>query len=121
MTEDFAPVVAVARESQLWQIVRAVGRVWGAAWTSSVVVSAGRRVRDRFLSMPLEDRVRLSAMSLCWAGIGHVASVLALPTYAVSGLPLAWAAAFITASAVVALFPGAYINAWNTKYGGRSQ
>ncbi|MGH9201540.1 MAG: hypothetical protein ACRD2A_09915 [Vicinamibacterales bacterium] len=118
---EFKRVVQEARGSLLWRAAIWADTVIESAWMSSFVGRAWRRQRAIIAAWPAERRVRIAALTLAWAGVGHALSLVVLPPYVTSALPRAWVALFIVSALVVAAQPAAFVRAWNDRYGQKSR
>lgn len=118
---DFDPLVQLARESVLGRTALSLAGTWEAAWRSSAAVRAASGQWARMAAWPIEQRVRVVALTLAWAGLGHALSLFWLPKYVTSGLPLAWVGVFIAAALTVAALPRAFALAWNDRFGGNQK
>lgn len=118
---DFVHVVQEARASLLWRAAVRASAITRSAWQSSLVGHAWRRWSATIASWPVERRVRVVALTLAWAGVGHAVSTVVLPPYVASALPRAWTALFIVAALAVAAVPAVFVQAWKDKYGSKQQ
>ena len=112
----FDRVLQTAAESCIWRTATQVVAAWSAAWDSSVVVGLVRRKVTSLSEWPIADRVRLGALTIAWAGVGHLVSLFFLPRYVTSGLPRTWAAVGIVAALVVAALPEGFARAWKDRF-----
>ena len=116
---EFDAVVGLARESLLGRLVTGAVHGWRTAWSSSRFVGAGRRLQSTVAAWPEDTRLRFGALTVAWAGIGYAVSVLVLPRYTVSGLPVTWAGTIVLAAFVVAAAPRAFLAAWRGRRAGQ--
>jgi hypothetical protein len=91
-----------------------------AAWDDSVVVTAARTSAARFNRLPAEKRFRVSALTLMWAALWHMALRTVLPAYATSAFPLWSNLAVATVALLAALASSRVVAAWPQSLAGRS-
>ena len=116
---EFDAVVHEAAESLVGRTVFRFAGYFSTAWESSALVGAVREWTAPFQYWPVDQRVRMTALTLAWAGVWHGLGLLVLPKYVTSGLPQSWTVAFVVWAVIVAAMPDAFVRAWRDRFSQR--
>ena len=112
MRREFDNLERVASDSRLClALVKTSTRV-AAAWDDSRLAQVTREAKAGLVSLPATGRVRLAALTLAWAGAGHLAFLWFSPRYVSTGLPRTWIAVAAGTALLIAFAADEVTKAW---------